>query len=171
MKHMHAFFLLTLIFHTTSALAASECRELRNAGDLFDSMKVVKVEASNAELLDFYTKTNKDMKDFAATTCDAGMDFMEIISESNRVCNTACVKHSKITKDNKKKFLKDCSSTCEGARASQNAYKTKLKEKAKNADVAAPTKESISNLKREAKELGLDLDGPTQPKAKKVHSK
>ena len=170
MKHMHTFFLLTFIFHATSALAASECRELRNAGDLFDSMKVVKVEASNAELLDFYTKTNKDMKDLAATTCDVGMDFVEIISESNRVCNTACVKHSKITKD-AKKFLKDCSNTCEGARASQNAYKTKLKEKVKNADVATPTKESISNLKREAKELGLDLDGPAQPKAKKVHSK
>lgn len=171
MKHMHAFFLLTLIFFSTASLAASECRDLKNAGDLFDSMKVVKVQASNAELLDFYTQTNKDIRSFVATTCDMGMDIVEIIRESNRMCNTSCVKHSKKTKDNSKKFLKECSSTCEGARASQNAYKTKLKEEVKNADVAVPTKESISNLKREAKELGLEMDGPAQSKTKKVHSK
>lgn len=171
MKQIFGLILFTLF--SAQTFAANECKEFKNSGDLFEAMKTTRdVVASSEELTGFYRKTNLQLKSFIGTTCDAGMDYTEMINEGNRMCATACVQHSKVTKYDSKKFLKDCSSVCEGARASQNLYKTKLKEQKKNADTAKPTKESIADLKREAKELDLELNGPRVPqKSKKVNAK
>lgn len=166
--------LILFILFTAQTFAASECNEFKKTGDLFESMKTTReVVSSSEELTDFYRKTNQDIKSFVDTTCDVGLDYGEIINESNRMCNTACVKYSKVTKDDTKKFLKDCSNVCEGARANQNTYKSKLKDQKKNADTAKPTKESIADLKREAKELDLEMDPPpaAAQKSKKVNAR
>jgi len=172
MKQMLGLILFTLI--NTQVFAASECTEFKKAGDLFESMKSThEVVDSGEELTGFYRKTNSDLKHFVDTTCDVGMDYSEIINESNKMCNTSCVKHSKVTQHNAKKFLNDCSNICEGARAGQNAYKTKLKEIKKNADSVKPTKESIADLKREAKELEQEIysSPASAQKSKKVNAK
>lgn len=171
MKQVLGLILFTLL--TTQSFAASDCKDFKNAADLFEAMKTTReVVASSEELTDFYRKTNQTIKSFIGTTCEVGMDYTEMINEGNKLCTTSCVKHSKVTTDDAKKFLKDCSNICEGARANQNRFKTKLKEQKKNADTAKATKANIADLKREAKELGLDMDGPVAPqKSKKVQGK
>lgn len=167
MKQMLGFILFTLI--SSQSFAANECVEFKKAGDLFEAMKSThEVVDSSEELTTFYRKSNNELKYFVDVTCDVNMDYSEIVNESNKMCNTACVKHSKITKENGKKFLKDCSNICEGARANQNAYKTKLMNIKKNADTAKATKESIADLKREAKELEQEFYSPPA-KAQKSH--
>lgn len=167
--------LILITFFSTQSFASNECSDFKKAGDLFEAMKTTReVVDSSEELTAFYRKTNQELKSFADTTCEVGLDYSEIISESNRTCSTACIKHSKVTKADSKKFLKDCSNICEGARANQNALKTKLKDQKKNADTEKPTKENIADLKREAKELGLEIDVPAPAaaqKSKKVNAR
>lgn len=171
MKQMLGFFLFTLL--STQSFAASECGDFKKSGDLFEAMKTThEVVASSEEITKFYRKTNLDLKSFANTTCDAGMDYSEIIRESNKMCNTACVKEAKVTKDDNKKFLKDCSSICEGSRANQNLFKTKMAQIKKNADSEKPSAASIADLKREAKELDMEINGPAAAKqSTKVNAK
>ena len=159
MKPLFTLMTMMLLFHASVSFAENECDGFKKASDLLESIKNSKHEVVGNDVADFYKKTNKELEQFVDTTCEVGLGFGEIISESSRMCKASCVKHSKVTKGNSKKFLRSCSTVCDKTRASQNAYKKLMDEKKKNADVVMPTKESISNLKREAKELGLDMDG------------
>lgn len=154
---------LFIFILSTSGFAKDVCKEFNLAGKLATPADAI------ANEIEFYKETNKKLHDFSQTTCEISIDYADIISAYNRMCNSACLDYKQPTKN----FLKDCKSSCDQVRKNQNAAKDVLVKAQKDADVEKAKKNNISDLKREAKELGLDIDSAPagNQKSKSVQSK
>lgn len=170
MKSFLSLFVICMAVSTYTATAADTvCDNFKESGDLIVAYEKIgkKQTYPNIDLAAFYKKTNNERSEFINTTCEVGMGFYEIASQTRSMCFNSCYKESfKISSERPKSwgFIKACGEVCDRGHAS-------LKASAKNNDIIHNKKINVIDSKREAKEMKEIEDLFYQAPVKKTQSK
>lgn len=167
-------FLAVFSFNSDSVFAkGKECDDFASTNDVYDTFMAFSNEEGVMKKEHKYSVVYKVASDksnaLINAICDTGSDLRAVAHEAEQMCRSTCTemadtlgKSSKVTGE----VAQECRTICAINRKAKDAYIDGVKRGSKGQDCIRPTKDSIVDLKREAKEISAEVEGQAATKTK-----